>query len=149
MEFSVRHFISGRIRLHLPSLCRKRKLAEAALTWLQAQQGIKNARLNFDFGCLIIEYDPSFEGVLPPLPDEPRRTAASGRSGQERRHAYSCAGAATGRPCAALAPHPARAADRIAVDGVQPQPGGAGHQYAAHVVERLPDRPARLAGMAT
>jgi hypothetical protein len=37
MEFSVRHFISGRIRLHLPSLCRKRKLAEAALTWLQAQ----------------------------------------------------------------------------------------------------------------
>ena len=64
MEFSVRHFISGRIRLHLPSLCRKRKLAEAALTWLQAQQGIKSARLNFDCGCLIIEYDPSFEGVL-------------------------------------------------------------------------------------
>ena len=30
MEFSVRHFISGRIRLHLPSLCRKQKLAEAA-----------------------------------------------------------------------------------------------------------------------
>ena len=64
MEFSVRHFISGRIRLHLPSLCRKRKLAEAALIWLQAQQGIKGARLNFDCGCLIIEYDSSFEGVL-------------------------------------------------------------------------------------
>jgi heavy metal translocating P-type ATPase len=64
MEFSVRHFISGRIRLHLPSLCRKQKLAEAALTWLQAQHGIKSARLNFACGCLIIEYDPSFEGVL-------------------------------------------------------------------------------------
>jgi heavy metal translocating P-type ATPase len=64
MEFSVRHFISGRIRLHLPSLCRKQKLAEAALTWLQAQQGIKSARLNFACGCLIIEYDPSFEGIL-------------------------------------------------------------------------------------
>jgi heavy metal translocating P-type ATPase len=64
MEFSVRHFISGRIRVHLPSLCRKRKLAEAALAWLQAQPGIKGARLNFDCGCLIIEYDPSFEGVL-------------------------------------------------------------------------------------
>src|SRR6516164_4515162 len=64
MEFSVRHFISGRIRLHLPSLCRKRKLAEAALTWLQAQQSIKSARLNFACGCLIIEYDPSFDGVL-------------------------------------------------------------------------------------
>jgi heavy metal translocating P-type ATPase len=64
MEFSVRHFISGRIRLHLPSLCRKQKLAEAAVVWLQAQQGIKSARLNFACGCLIIEYDPSFEGVL-------------------------------------------------------------------------------------
>jgi heavy metal translocating P-type ATPase len=64
MEFSVRHFISGRIRLHLPSLCRKRKLAEAALSWLQTQQGLKSARLNFACGCLIIEYDPSFEGVL-------------------------------------------------------------------------------------
>jgi len=64
MDFSVRHFISGRIRLHLPSLCRKQRLAEAALTWLQAQQGIKSARLNFACGCLIIEYDPSFDGVL-------------------------------------------------------------------------------------
>ncbi|MGO9046018.1 MAG: heavy metal translocating P-type ATPase [Xanthobacteraceae bacterium] len=64
MEFSVRHFISGRIRLHLPSLCRKRKLAEAALAWLQTQQGIKGARLNFVCGSLIIEYDPSYEGVL-------------------------------------------------------------------------------------
>ncbi len=64
MEFSVRHFISGRIRLHLPSLCRKQKLAEAALAWLRLQQGIKGARLNFACGCLIIEYDPSFEGVL-------------------------------------------------------------------------------------
>jgi heavy metal translocating P-type ATPase len=64
MEFSVRHFISGRIRLHLPSLCRKQKLAEAALAWLQAQQGIKGARLNFACGSLVIEYDPSYEGVL-------------------------------------------------------------------------------------
>lgn len=64
MEFSVRHFISGRIRLHLPSLCRKRKLAEASLVWLKAQAGIKSARLNFDCGCLIIDYDPSFEGIL-------------------------------------------------------------------------------------
>jgi len=64
MEFSVRHFISGRIRLHLPSLCRKRKLAEAALGWLQGQAGIKGARLNYDCGSLVIEYDPSFEGIL-------------------------------------------------------------------------------------
>jgi P-type Cu2+ transporter len=64
MEFSIRHFISGRIRLHLPSLCRKQKLAEAAVIWLEAQQGVKRARLNFACACLVIEYDPSFESVL-------------------------------------------------------------------------------------
>src|SRR5271169_1309726 len=64
MEFSVRHFISGRIRLHLPSLCRKQKLAEAAVTWLEAQPGIKQARMNYACASLVIEYDPSFEGAL-------------------------------------------------------------------------------------
>src|SRR6202012_1336855 len=64
MEFSIRHFISGRVRLHLPTLCRKRKLAESALGWLQGQPGIKSARLNYDCGSLVIEYDPSFEGIL-------------------------------------------------------------------------------------
>ncbi|MGA9323917.1 MAG: HMA2 domain-containing protein, partial [Xanthobacteraceae bacterium] len=64
MEFSIRHFISGRIRLHLPSLCRKQKLAQAAVAWLEAQQGVKRARLNFACATLVIEYDPSFEGAL-------------------------------------------------------------------------------------
>jgi cation transport ATPase len=64
MEFSIRHFISGRIRLHLPSLCRKRLVAEAALVWLQAQQGVKRARLNYACASLVIEYDVSFEGIL-------------------------------------------------------------------------------------
>ena len=64
MEFSVRHFISGRIRLHLPALCRKKLVAEAALVWLQAQKGVKHARLNYACACLVIEYDVSFEGVL-------------------------------------------------------------------------------------
>ena len=64
MEFSVRHFISGRIRLHLPSLCRKQKLAEAAVAWLKSQPGVKLARMNYACASLVIEYDPSFEGVL-------------------------------------------------------------------------------------
>ncbi len=64
MEFSVRHFISGRIRLHLPALCRKKLVAEAALVWLQAQKGVKHARLNYACACLVIEYDVSFEGML-------------------------------------------------------------------------------------
>jgi len=64
MEFSVRHFISGRIRLHLPSLCRKQKIAEAAVVWLEAQKGVKHVRLNYACASLVIEYDTNFEGVL-------------------------------------------------------------------------------------
>ncbi len=64
MEFSVRHFIRGRIRLHVPSLCRKPKLAEGAVVWLQAQQGVKGARLNPACATLVIEYDPNYEPVL-------------------------------------------------------------------------------------
>src|ERR1700726_1688801 len=64
MEFSIRHFISGRIRLHLPSLCRKQKLAKAAVIWLQEQRGVKPRWLNWACACLVIEYDPSFESVL-------------------------------------------------------------------------------------
>ena len=103
MEFSVRHFISGRIRLHLPSLCRKRKLAEAALAWLQTQQGIKGARLNFVCGSLIIEYDPSYEGVLRATLgrlslDESRRASGAGRSRQRRSCPPDCSDTAVRPP---------------------------------------------------
>jgi heavy metal translocating P-type ATPase len=64
MEFSIRHFIAGRIRLHLPALCRKRVVAEAALVWLQGQPGVKSARLNYACASLVIAYDTTFEGVL-------------------------------------------------------------------------------------
>ena len=64
MEFSVRHFIRGRIRLHVPTLCRKRKLAEQVLAWLGVQKGIKQARVNYACASLVIEYDLAYEGVL-------------------------------------------------------------------------------------
>jgi heavy metal translocating P-type ATPase len=64
MEFSIRHFISGRIRLHLPSLCRKKAVAEAARTWLQTQPGVKGTRLNYECASLVIEYDVKFESLL-------------------------------------------------------------------------------------
>jgi heavy metal translocating P-type ATPase len=64
MEFSIRHFIRGRIRLHVPALCRKPKLAEAAVVWLEAQPGVRHSRLNHACASLVIEYDASFEGVL-------------------------------------------------------------------------------------
>ena len=64
MEFSVRHFISGRIRLHLPSLCRKQNLLRLRSSGCKSQQGVKLARMNYACASLVIEYDPSFEGVL-------------------------------------------------------------------------------------
>jgi Cu2+-exporting ATPase len=64
MEFSVRHFISGRIRLHLPALCRKKSVAETALVWLQKQPGVKAARLIYMASSLVIEYDPKYEAGL-------------------------------------------------------------------------------------
>jgi Cu2+-exporting ATPase len=64
MDFSIRHFIPGRIRLHVPTLCRRRSLAEAALAWLSAQKGIRRARLNYDCASLVIEFDAAFETPL-------------------------------------------------------------------------------------
>jgi Cu2+-exporting ATPase len=64
MEFSIRHFIPGRVRLSLPALCRKPKLAGAALAWLQNQPGVTQARLNYACASLVIEYDVGFEPLL-------------------------------------------------------------------------------------
>jgi len=64
MDFSIRHFVPGRIRLHVPTLCKRRALADAAVTWLCAQGGIKRARLNYDCATLVIEYDVAYEVPL-------------------------------------------------------------------------------------
>jgi Cu2+-exporting ATPase len=64
MDFSIRHFIPGRIRLRVPALCRKRDLAEAALAWLTAQTGIRHARINYDCASLVIGYDVAYEAPL-------------------------------------------------------------------------------------
>ena len=68
MDFQVRHFMPGRLRIHIPTLCRKRPLAEAFVTWLNAQTGIKTARINFECASLVVEYDVAnhkfLEGML-------------------------------------------------------------------------------------
>ena len=64
MELTVRHFIPGRLRLHIPSLCRRRALAEASLTWLRKRDGITSARINYDCACVIVEYDLAYEALL-------------------------------------------------------------------------------------
>src|ERR1700691_5563466 len=64
MEFSVRHSMPGRVRLHVPLLCQKRSLAETFLDWLGKQSGIITARLNYDCASLVLEYDPAQEPLL-------------------------------------------------------------------------------------
>ena len=64
MQFAIRHFIRGRLRINIPSLCRKRELAEATLAWLRRQDGVRLARINYDCASLVLEYDPSHEPSL-------------------------------------------------------------------------------------
>jgi hypothetical protein len=64
MDVAIRHYMPGRVRLHVPALCRRQSLAEAALGWLRAQSGIKSARVNYDCACVIVEYEPAQEESL-------------------------------------------------------------------------------------
>jgi heavy metal translocating P-type ATPase len=64
MDVAVRHYLPGRVRLHVPELARKAALAEAALAWLRTQPGISTARFNADCASLVVEYDRSHEPVL-------------------------------------------------------------------------------------
>jgi heavy metal translocating P-type ATPase len=64
MDFAVRHFIPGRIRLFIPALCRDKPLAEAALAWLRARPGVGAARINYDCASLVVEYDRAQEDIF-------------------------------------------------------------------------------------
>ena len=65
----------GRLRLHVPALCRKRALADAFVAWLRAQAGINRARINYECSSLVVEYDvvnhKFFEGMLRELRHTP------------------------------------------------------------------------------
>ncbi|KIU46759.1 MULTISPECIES: heavy metal translocating P-type ATPase [Bradyrhizobium] len=64
MDFSFCHSMPGRIRLSIPALGQNRKLGEACLGWLRAQDGIRTARINYDCASLVLEYDPAHEQRL-------------------------------------------------------------------------------------
>src|SRR5215471_5820827 len=68
MDVAVRHYLPGRVRLHVPELCRKAALAESALAWLRAQPGVTGARFNSACASLVVEFDrarePLLQGIL-------------------------------------------------------------------------------------
>jgi heavy metal translocating P-type ATPase len=68
MDVAVLHYLPGRVRLHVPELCRKAALAESALAWLRAQPGVTGVRLNAACASLVVEFDrarePLLQGIL-------------------------------------------------------------------------------------
>jgi Cu2+-exporting ATPase len=64
LQFVVRHFTPGRIRVYAPTLCVRRPLAEAALAWLRKAPGVTGTRINYDCHSLIVEYDKKNDAVV-------------------------------------------------------------------------------------
>jgi Cu2+-exporting ATPase len=64
MQFAVRHFMKGRVRLHAPDLCRNRTLAERTLEWIKNQSGVRNVRINYHCSSIVIEFDPKHEQLF-------------------------------------------------------------------------------------
>ena len=87
MEVAIRHYLPGRLRLHVPELCRKPTVANAALAWLQAKPGVKSARLNFACSCLVLEYERAHELELQVAEASARgeRLAAESKAADEER----------------------------------------------------------------
>jgi heavy metal translocating P-type ATPase len=68
MDFSIRHAIPGRLRLHLAAIYGCPQFAADLLAWAQKQVGVRTARINRDCASLVIEYDVAqriaFGGLL-------------------------------------------------------------------------------------
>jgi Cu2+-exporting ATPase len=64
MELAIRHYLPGRMRLHVPELCRWPSLADALTAWLRGQNGVKSARLNYGCACLVVEYEAARETIF-------------------------------------------------------------------------------------
>ena len=63
MEFAIRHYIPGRVRVHAPELCHRRTLAEATFAWLRKFPGVTSVRANYDCSSVVIEYERSGEAA--------------------------------------------------------------------------------------
>ena len=65
MEFSVRHRMPGRIRLHIPALSLSRTgPTEKVVGWLAAQDGINSARINRACASLVIVHDETCRSLI-------------------------------------------------------------------------------------
>ncbi|HUN95555.1 MAG TPA: heavy metal translocating P-type ATPase [Bradyrhizobium sp.] len=93
MEYSFRHSMPGRVRLHVPDLCRKPCFAETFLGWLRGQSGVRSARINYDCASLVLEYDPAQAPLLLALLKRVKTMSLT-----ELKAFVSCAASATSAP---------------------------------------------------
>jgi heavy metal translocating P-type ATPase len=64
MEFSVRHWIPGRIRLRVPALATRGLDVARIVAWIEARDGVISARVNTDSASLIVTYDERRRSML-------------------------------------------------------------------------------------
>ena len=64
MQFAIRHFMPGRVRLWIPTLCYDKGLAEETLAWLRGQNAVRGARINYACSSLVVEYEIAFEPMF-------------------------------------------------------------------------------------
>src|SRR5208282_6000766 len=64
MQFSVRHWIPGRIRLHVPALANSPRATAKVVAWLADQDGISGARVNPACASLVISYDETRRALI-------------------------------------------------------------------------------------
>ncbi len=57
MKLTIRHFMPGRVRLHIPLLYHESHLVDCAVEWLEKQAGIESVRVNSACASLVIEYN--------------------------------------------------------------------------------------------
>ncbi len=168
MDVAVRHYLPGRVRLHVPELARKAALAEDALAWLRAQPGISSARLNAACASLVVEYDrahePLLEGFLARLRAASPRELATLVAGAKAAAAANpavpqhlpapkpaakpAAGPSKGEvPALFSSQSPLGLPTLSLADGLQCQSRRDRGEHAADAVERHSDRAAGLAGV--
>ena len=155
MEFAVRHFMAGRLRLFVPALRRRRSVAEAALGWLRGQPGIQRARINYECASLVVAFDPAHEPLLRALLgrlalmsiDDLRtlvqHTPAHAQRTSSERSVIRSVPTIGARACGS-----AGIADRLSGLVVYRQSNCSSHQSAVDALERLPDRAPRLGRLA-
>ena len=64
MEFSIRHWIPGRIRLRVPAVATRGLDVARIVAWLEARDGVTGVRVNIDSASLIVTYDEARRPML-------------------------------------------------------------------------------------